>query len=212
MKADFWNDRWQHNQIGFHNSEVHPLLIRFWPTLELSTDARVLVPLAGKSLDVRWLLEQGHAVTAVELNKLAVEAFFTEQQWSATQTHRPQHIVFHHETLEFWVGDLFALENENLMAFEGVYDRAALIALPPEMRAGYVETISALLKPGAKYLLISLEYPDDMLDGPPFAIDGQEIDRLFHEGFSIHFHGRHPSEVKGHPCFETVYTLQRLDV
>ncbi|GJL50218.1 MAG: thiopurine S-methyltransferase [Nitrospirales bacterium] len=210
MKADFWHDRWQHNQIGFHNSEVHPLLIRFWPTLELSTDARVLVPLAGKSLDVRWLAEQGHAVTAVELNKLAVEAFFTEQQWPATQTHRPQHIVFHHETLEFWVGDLFALENENLMAFEGVYDRAALIALPPEMRAGYVETISALLKPGAKYLLISLEYPDDTLSGPPFAIDGQEIDRLFHESFSIHFHSRHPSEVKGHPCFETVYTLQRL--
>ncbi|GJL66808.1 MAG: thiopurine S-methyltransferase [Nitrospirales bacterium] len=212
MKADFWHDRWQRNQIGFHNSEVHPLLIRFWPKQELSKDARVLVPLAGKSLDVRWLLEQGHAVTAVELNELAVETFFAEQQWPATKINRPQHTVFQHEALEFWAGDLFAIKNENVAAFEGVYDRAALIALPPEMRAGYVETMSALLKPGAKYLLISLEYPDDTLSGPPFAIDGQEIQSLFDESFSIHFHSRHPSEVKGHPCFETVYTLQRLDV
>ncbi len=212
MKAEFWHDRWQHNQIGFHNSEVHPLLLRFWSTLELSKDARVLVPLAGKSLDVCWLLAQGHAVTAVELNKLAVEAFFTEQQWPATITHRAQHIVFQHEALEFLVGDLFALENENLMDFDGVYDRAALIALPPEMRAGYVKTISALLKPGAKYLLVSLEYPAGMLNGPPFAIDGQEIARLFHGNFSVHFHSKHPSDVKGRACFETVYTLQRLDV
>ena len=212
MKADFWHDRWQRNQIGFHKSEVHPLLLRFWPMLELSKDARVLVPLAGKSLDVGWLLEQGHAVTAVELNKLAVEAFFTEQQWLPIITHRAQHTVFQHEALEFWVGDLFALKDENLTDFEGVYDRAALIALPPEMRADYVKTMSVLLKPGAKYLLISLEYPDDMLSGPPFAIDGQEIARLFQGSFSIHFHSRHPSEVKGRPCFETVYILQRLDV
>jgi len=212
MNAEFWNDRWQRNQIGFHNSEVHPLLIRYWPTLELSNDTRVLVPLAGKSLDLRWLLEQGHAVTAVELSKLAVEAFFTEQQWSATISTRAQHTVFQHEALEFWAGDVFAIENENITAFDCVYDRAALIALPPEMRAGYVETMSALLKPGAKYLLISLEYPDDTLDGPPFPIDGQEISRLFHAGFSIHFHRRHTSEVKGQPCFESVYTLQRLDV
>ncbi|GJL56881.1 MAG: thiopurine S-methyltransferase [Nitrospirales bacterium] len=210
MKADFWNDRWQRNQIGFHNSEIHPLLTRYWPMLELTNDARVLVPLAGKSLDVRWLIAQGHDVTAVELNKLAVEAFFREQQWSATQTHRPQHIVFHHEALEFWVGDFFAIRKEDLSAFDGVYDCAALIALPAEMRSGYVDAVSALLKPGAKYLLVSLEYPDENMSGPPFAIDSSKITRLFHTSFSIHCHGKHPSEVKGQPCFEIVYTLQRL--
>ncbi|WP_447968664.1 thiopurine S-methyltransferase [Nitrospira sp. M1] len=212
MNADFWNDRWQRNQIGFHNSDVHSLLTRYWPMLEFANDARVLVPLAGKSLDVCWLLEQGHAVTAVELNKLAVETFFAEQQWPATITHGAQHAIFHYKTLEFWVGDFFAIKNEDVPAFDGVYDRAALIALPPEMRRGYVDTMSALLKPGSKYLLISLEYPDDMLDGPPFAIDGDEITRLFHPAFSIHCHGKHSSEVKGQRCLEAVYTLQRLEV
>lgn len=208
MEANFWHDKWQRNEIGFHNSEVHPLLLRYWPTLALPDDARVLVPMAGKSLDVLWLSEQGFSVAAAELSRLAADAFFAEHNWPARKTERARHVVYSHGQLEFWVGDFFALRDENLPAFDAVYDRAALIALPPEMRKRYADTLAALLKPGAQYLLISLEYPDDRPNGPPFAIGGEEIARLFGDRFAIHCHGRHPSAVRDQSCFEVVYTLR----
>lgn len=210
MEADFWHDKWQRNEIGFHNSDIHPLLLRYWPTLGLASNARVLVPLAGKSLDLCWLLEQGHSVVAAELSKLAVDTFFSERQWSADIIEHANHTQYHHGQLDFWAGDLFTLDDKNLSVFDGLYDRAALIALAPDMRKRYVDLMHSLLKPGAKYLLISLEYPDHTRPGPPFAIDADNIAHLFQSGFSIHCHGRHPSELKGIPCFEAVYTLERL--
>ena len=208
MDPDFWHNKWQHNEIGFHNSEAHSLLLRYWPTLALSVESRVLVPLAGKSLDVRWLLEQGLAVTASELSETAAAAFFAEQGWRADISEHRGHRLYRHERLDYWVGDFFTLPEEQLSPVDAVYDRAALIALPPEMRQRYVDTLKALLKPGALYLLISLEYVDNDAGGPPFAVDGDAVTELFRDSFSIHCHGRHASEVKGREAFEAVYTLE----
>lgn len=208
MDPDFWHNKWQHNEIGFHNSEAHPLLLRYWPTLALPENSRVLVPLAGKSLDVRWLLEQDYAVTASELSAVAADAFFAEQGWRANISEHSEHQLYQHEQLDYWVGDFFTLPDRQMPAVDAVYDRAALIALPPTMRERYVEAVKALLKPGAKYLLISLEYADEDAGGPPFAINSDTVTELFADSFSIHCHGRHTTDVRGREGFEAVYTLE----
>ncbi len=210
MDPDFWHEKWHNNEIGFHNSEIHPLLLRYWPSLGLAPDARVLVPLAGKTLDLRWLLEQGHSVTAVELSQLAVEIFFEEQGWTAQTSEQGDHTVFQHGELTFRAGDFFSLPEKDEAPYDAVYDRAALIALPPEMRQRYVDTLAKLLKPGGSCLLISLEYPRNALQGPPFVVDGGAVHALFEDHFSIRCLGRHPSDAKGVAAFETVYTLERL--
>ena len=89
MDAAFWLQRWQEGQIGFHRSDVMPLLEKHWPSLQLPAGSRVLVPLCGKSLDMHWLAAQGHRVLGVELSPLAVTQFFEEAGLTPVRTTSP---------------------------------------------------------------------------------------------------------------------------
>ena len=55
---DPWLARWAKGRIGFHLPAPHPALERWWPRLDVAPQAKVLVPLCGKSLDMRWLAAQ----------------------------------------------------------------------------------------------------------------------------------------------------------
>ena len=80
MDAEFWLERWREGRTHFHQTRITPLLQKYWPTLAVPKGGRVLVPLAGKSLDMVWLAAQGHAVLGVELSQLAVDQFFEENE------------------------------------------------------------------------------------------------------------------------------------
>ena len=80
MKAEFWLERWQRNEIGFHQGEINAHLQDYWDRVGLKEGGEVFVPLCGKSNDMLWLRAQGHRVLGVELSPLAVEAFFVENQ------------------------------------------------------------------------------------------------------------------------------------
>jgi len=82
MQADFWQKRWERDQIGFHLAEVNPYLQQYWPALGLAAQTRVLVPLCGKSLDLIWLADQGFEVLGIELAEKAVEDFFVSTSCS----------------------------------------------------------------------------------------------------------------------------------
>jgi thiopurine S-methyltransferase len=175
MHPEFWLDRWQENRIGFHQDGPTPLLSKHWPALGAAPGSTVFVPLAGKSLDMVWLAAQGHRVLGVELSPLAVNQFFDE--------HRLQPDVvetrygLHHRAggIELILGDAFALDAAALAACTAVFDRAALIALPAELRARYVDALYAHLPAGCHGLLITLEYPQQEKDGPPFCVTEAEV-------------------------------------
>lgn len=175
MEATFWHQRWQEGRIGFHRNEVMPLLKQHWPSLALPRGSRVLVPLAGKTLDMAWLAAQGHRVLGVELSSLAVEQFFAEHalQPDIEDTRYGRH--YRAGDIEMICGDAFALDRELLADCAGVYDRAALIALPRELRRHYAGTVYARLPTGCRGLLITLEYPQHEKDGPPFSVDDAEV-------------------------------------
>ena len=179
MDADFWMQRWQEGQIGFHRGEVMPLLETHWAALQLAAGSRVLVPLAGKSLDMHWLAAQGHRVLGVELSPLAVQQFFAEAGLQPVR-HRSrygEHFVA--GAVEVILGDAFGLDAELLADIAAVYDRAALIALPPALRRRYLDTVYAALPSGCEGLLITLEYPQREKAGPPFSVEPEEVARLF---------------------------------
>lgn len=178
MQPEFWHKRWEHNQIGFHLEQVNPHLQRFWPDLALPIEARVLVPLCGKSLDLAWLAAQGLRVLGVELSEKAVEVFFAEQQLKPLIRRQGEFMVYEAGPLELWCGDFFALTAEDVADCVGLYDRAALIALPPPMRERYTAHLNAVLAVGTQGLLITLDYDQTQLDGPPFALLDGEVRRL----------------------------------
>ena len=185
MHHDFWHERWQTGQIGFHQSAVHPLLARWWPTLGIRADARVYVPLCGKSLDMVWLAERGHTVIGSELSPIAIRDFFAGQ--GLAPTHLQQHGLIRHTAGPYTIleGDALALTLAQTGPIEAVYDRAALVALPPGMRNSYAASLARLTSPGAQALLVAFEYPQELKGGPPFSVEAREIRELFETAFTV---------------------------
>lgn len=135
---EFWHNKWAANQIGFHLEDVNPLLIRFWSDLAPKRSEKVLVPLCGKSEDLIWLANQHDSVQGVELSQIAVRSFFAEHFYTPTVTRlNAQHELYQFDELTLFTGDFFTAPVESV---DLVYDRAALVALPEEMRAARVAT------------------------------------------------------------------------
>jgi thiopurine S-methyltransferase len=181
MDAEFWLERWRDGRTHFHQDRVLPLLQKYWPTLGLPPASRVLVPLCGKSLDMLWLAAQGHRVLGVELSEIAAQQFFDENGLQPAVRHSGHGVHYVAGDIEIICGDIFALDAAAFAECIGVYDRAALIALPSEMRSRYVEHVYArhLAPWHYKGLLITLDYAQDKMNGPPFSVGDAEVQSLF---------------------------------
>ncbi len=183
MKADFWHERWEENQLGFHQEEVNGNLVKHWDALDAPKDSPAFVPLCGKSLDMAWLLERGHPVIGVELSPIACRDYFAGQSLEPTRTP--------HGALETWsapgytlhCGDFFALEPSDLEGVRGAFDRGSLVALPPEMRSRYAEHLGRILPGGAKVLLLTVIYDQNEMNGPPHSVPAEEVESLFGAAF-----------------------------
>ncbi|MDD2090954.1 thiopurine S-methyltransferase [Pseudomonas guariconensis] len=175
MEPAFWHKRWADNQIGFHQAQVNPYLQTYWPALGLAQGSRVLVPLCGKSLDLAWLAGQGHQVLGVELSRRAVEDFFNDHGLAPQVTQQGAFEVWRSGDVELWCGDFFALTAQHVGDCVGLYDRAAVIALPPAMRERYLALLSRLLPGACKGLMVTLDYDQARLDGPPFSVADDEV-------------------------------------
>ncbi|WP_085590099.1 thiopurine S-methyltransferase [Pseudomonas sp. B14(2017)] len=179
MEPAFWQQRWADNQIGFHQAQVNPYLQKYWPTLGLAPGSRVLVPLCGKSLDLAWLAGQGHRVLGIELSRRAVEAFFCEHGLEAEVQQRGAFEVWRSGDVELWCGDFFALQAGDIGDCAGLYDRAAVIALPPQMRVAYMQLLSGLLPTSCQGVVVTLDYDQALLGGPPFSVEDEELRQGF---------------------------------
>ncbi len=180
MKQDFWLERWEHKQIGFHQPTGHPWLREHWPQLSLVAASRVLVPLCGKSQDMLWLAEQGHRVTGIELSEIAAREFFDEagpEPIDASAT--ALSIASSAMTSRFAWAISSICRAAELARFEGFYDRAALIALPDDMRRAYVDHLMSGLRRGATGLLITFDYDPAVMNGPPFNVDDEDVGALY---------------------------------
>ena len=185
MDAEFWRERWRRGDIGFHQSGGHDLLRKYWPALAVRPEASVFVPLAGKSVDMRWLAAQGHRVIGVEFSEVAIDQFFAENSLVPAIAQRGAFKRKSAGPYTLLYGDFFELTVDDLDGATAAYDRAALIALPPAMRPRYATYLASLLPAAARVLLISVAYPDGEIEGPPFSVPGDEVARLFDETFDI---------------------------
>jgi thiopurine S-methyltransferase len=185
LQPDFWHKRWQIGQIGFHQSAVDRHLKRYWPDLGLARGSRVLVPLCGKSLDLLWLRGQHESVTGVELSAVALESFCMEHGVPARRRVLEHFDVYEAPQLRLYRGDFFALTAELLGPVSAVFDRAALISWAPELRAAYVAHLTALTRPGTQTLLVTVEYGQSQMAGPPFSVGEDEVDLLYAHSHAI---------------------------
>lgn len=184
MQADFWHTRWEKNEIGFHEQEGNAFLVKHVERLNLEQGSRVFLPLCGKTRDIAWLLQQGYHVIGNELSQLAIEQLFTDLNIKPSKTEVASLIHYQAGSLDIFVGDFFDLSTENLGQVDAIYDRAALVALPEEMRKRYtthLQTITA----NAPQLLVTLEYDQSQMQGPPFSITGAEVTTHYADTYQI---------------------------
>ena len=179
MDADFWLEAWENGNTGFHRNEYHPALMEIFPTLDLPKGSHILVPFCGKSLDMIWLADKGFKVIGIEISPLATKEFFENNNipYQIEKCNEVQ--VYKSENITIYNGDLFLIKTCDLPSIEGIYDRAALVALPPEMRGDYLQKIWDFTKKGAKKLLITFEYPQEKVKGPPFSVSEDEVKTFF---------------------------------
>ncbi len=185
MDTEFWVKRWENDETGFHLDEVNPFLPRFWSQLQAAENSKVFVPLCGKSLDLRWLRDQGHEVWGVELSPLALQQFFSEQGLKPEVRRAGAFEVWETEGIRLFCGDFFELTPELLGQPSVVYDRASMIALPPAMRPNYARHLLSLAPVSASRLLVTLDYEQTQMDGPPFAVSEAEVLALYGDSFQI---------------------------
>lgn len=185
MRAKFWHERWDRGEIGFHQPGFNSHMQRFTGRFGIEPGANILVPLCGKSLDMLWLAEQGYRVTGIELSERAAEDFFAENDLVSERITSPGITIYRGQMIEIWVTDFFKVTRRDVPGMDAVYDRAALIALPPDMRPTYAEHFTQLVDEGTPVLLITLVYPQQEMKGPPFSVTGEEVDELFSSAFDV---------------------------
>jgi thiopurine S-methyltransferase len=188
---EFWLDRWRNARIGFHQPAPDKHLKAYWPSLQLAPDCGVFVPLCGKSLDLLWLHSKGHAVSGVELSEIALESFCLENGIPARRRRLTDFDVFETERFALFRGDFLKLTPSLLGGLSAVYDRAALISWAPPLRSAYVNHVASLTPKGTQTLLISVEYREAQMNGPPFSLTRETIHELYAEQHSIELLGSH---------------------
>ena len=179
MEPEFWHQRWEANQIGFHEGQVNGYLASHYADLNVAPGQTVFVPLCGKSVDLRWLADQGGHVLGVELSPIAVESFFAEHGLKPRTREEGAFTIWEHGPIRLLCGDFFALAPEHVAGVHVVYDRAALIAWPPGRRVDYISHLSRLIPGARRTLLVTVEYLQDQMQGPPFSVPEQEVHSLF---------------------------------
>ena len=202
MKPEFWISKWAANQIGFHQDNIHPLLVKYWPLLNLNSESRVLVPLCGKSKDMIWLAEQKHQVIGIELSDVAIESFYKENRLKIGKRIGN---VYHSQNNDIINADFFSISNQQIGKVEAVYERGSLVALPQNIRTDYINHLKSLLDPGTLILLITLEYNENIITPPPFSITRDQVDELY---LSWSYLETIVSDVKGLPATESVYRIE----
>jgi thiopurine S-methyltransferase len=189
MQAEYWRRKWLDDQIGFHQQKVNSRLQKYWPELDVPDKSTVFVPLCGKSLDMLWLHLQGHPVLGIELSEKAIQAFFAENDLPC-QHHRTGDFevysgIEHAQGITLMAGDFFSLTPAQVAHCQGFYDRAALIAMDPEMRVKYASQMGKIVPVGARGLLLTIAYDQQRLQGPPFSVPDDNVRKLLGTDFHI---------------------------
>ena len=208
MEHRFWHKKWETNELGFHQDDFNPVLVRHWAGLDIPGGSKVFVPLCGKSKDMLWLAGQGYDVVGVELSEIAARSFFEEHGMDATRRESGPFICYKSDQIRIYYGDFFLLTPAMLHDVVAVFDRGSLIALPAHMRIKYVDKLNGLLQPGSKTLLLTLSYEDGQIKPPPHQVYDDEVNTLYQPWCEVEFLEESETVVKGHTCPQSAYLLR----
>ncbi|WGL60982.1 thiopurine S-methyltransferase [Pigmentibacter sp. JX0631] len=211
MDKNFWLERWEKNNIPFHLEQTNPSLVKYQHLLTSIPKSNVFLPLCGKTLDIKWLLSKNLQVTGVELSEKAIVELFHDLGVIPKVTSIKDLKIYSAENLSIYVGNIFSLTADILGSIDYIYDRAALVALPKESREKYTSHLIKITK-SAEQLLITYNYDQNLMEGPPFSLSQNEI--FTHYAYIYNIYGLDsfdvPNGLKGIcPAKEEIWHLKK---
>lgn len=184
MEADFWHNMWNTNKIGFHLENTNELLINNFSKLKLEKGNRIFIPLCGKTVDIKWLLINGYQIVGAELSEIAIKDLFHSLDITPNVEQKENFIHYSAPNIDIFVGDIFNLNKETLGDVDAIYDRAAIVALPEELRIKYTKHLLDLTN-NKKQLLITLDYDQSLRNGPPFSVPQSNIETYYKDIYNM---------------------------
>ena len=184
MDTSYWHQRWEKNELGFHESEANPLLIKYFKELSLAPGSRVFVPLCGKTLDIAWLLANDFRVMGAELSETAITQLFAELGVTPNIAVIDEVKHYSATNINIFAGDIFTVSSKTLGVVGAIYDRAALVALPQDMRHRYTAHLMEITQK-APQLLVTLTYDQNVMNGPPFSVSDAEVNQHYQDHYQL---------------------------
>lgn len=184
MQPDFWHSTWEKREIAFHEGSPNTLLVKHFDSMELDPKSRIFVPLCGKTRDIGWFLERGHRVAGAELNETAVKELFQELDVTPRVAAKGPLKHYSADELEVFVGNIFDLSADYLGAVGAIYDRAAMVALPQEMRTRYAHHLVTLTDTAPQFV-ITFCYDQSQMSGPPFSVPREELEDNYRQYYHL---------------------------
>ncbi len=200
-----WLKFWENNETNWHGDKITQELVEYFELFELEPRDKVFVPLCGKSLDMIYIMNQGFSVVGVEISEIGVRQFFSENNLTYKITKVDDFDLYSSENLEIYCGDFFSLTSKHLNNVKAVLDSKSLIALDPDLRQKYAKHLNDIISLGVRILLVTLNYPQHQMSGPPFSVDESEVESLF----SMTFESR---ELRSFNDIENGLKLERAGV
>ena len=176
-----WLERWKKGTTGWHRSDINPQLIENINQLSGARTQTIFVPLCGASLDMKYLIDKGFHVVGVELSPLAIDRFFKENQIEHKVSKVEDFDLYEGKNIDIYCGDFFKLKKDYFYDVSCVYDRAALIALNPDLQKKYARHLKEILPNSTKILLLTMFYPQNEMEGPPYSVGDDKVEVLFSE-------------------------------
>ena len=163
-KPDFWESRYRDNLIPWDAGKVPAALQEY--ARNLPPGARVLIPGCGSAYEAAFLSDKGFDVLAIDFSPAAVEAARKNLADFGA-------IVRLADFFEFDYGK----------AYDVIYERAFLCALPPRMWPQFAPRTAHLLRPGGE--LAGFFFFQTTARGPPFGTSPDALHALLDSGFEL---------------------------
>jgi len=168
--SQYWDDRYQQNATGWELGTPTPAFVDYFTSLKNNVGS-LLVLGSGSGHDAIWFAQRGYQVTGIDFSSEAL-------QRSSSLAHSAG------VSLKFFHRDIFDLSPDQHGQFDVIVEYVTFCAINPSRRAEFARVVSSLLRPGGK--CVGLFFPlDNRVGGPPFAVNLDEIQKLFGNYFEL---------------------------
>lgn len=188
MTVGMWKECWNTPNVEFHNPQLNELFVKYHQRMLTRPGMRIFVPLCGKAVEMKWLVDHGHKVVGLEAAPVPCKAFFEENgiPYNVKEMkgiHGEKYESLDHNIV-IYSCDFFLFTADICGEFDGIWDSGGLNSMDVEDREAYIRRIRTLMGKGCVNLTEFVNFDKSMVD-ITWSMTKEELQKVFGEGFIV---------------------------